>query len=251
MKNTKKFTLTELLIVVAIIGILVSILMPSLQKAKEASYRAVCLSNQKQFYYMSLLFSKDNKSLIPRGGMNDGGGNEDNTAFSFYRMRKYLGVEEDVMGSISNNNDGYNYLFGKYDFYQCPAFSPEYKLTYTVNAMWFEKAAQGIEKGTHYKTTPKRGYDLITSPINPSETCLFTELGSNRVAPKNFSALNIWKYRDMPFNKNGGVEIDGRMLNKSSKEHVGKGVAVYHDGHAQIFHSKSQKDFPTSFIDGN
>ena len=44
----KKFTLIELLVVVAIIGILASIMMPSLQNAREKAKSAVCLSNLKQ-----------------------------------------------------------------------------------------------------------------------------------------------------------------------------------------------------------
>ena len=44
----KKFTLIELLIVLAVIGILVSILIPSLYKARQKARAAVCLSNTKQ-----------------------------------------------------------------------------------------------------------------------------------------------------------------------------------------------------------
>ena len=44
----KKFTLIELLVVVAIIGILSSILLPSLGEAREKGRSAVCLSNLKQ-----------------------------------------------------------------------------------------------------------------------------------------------------------------------------------------------------------
>jgi len=66
-KRNKGFTLIELLVVIAIIAVLMSILMPSLNRAREQGRRAACLSNLKQLQLAWLMYNDENDGLIVNG----------------------------------------------------------------------------------------------------------------------------------------------------------------------------------------
>jgi prepilin-type N-terminal cleavage/methylation domain-containing protein/prepilin-type processing-associated H-X9-DG protein len=64
------FTLIELLVVIAIIGILASLLLPSLSNVRLKALQAVCLSNQRQVAIASISYISENNNYAPTDDAN-------------------------------------------------------------------------------------------------------------------------------------------------------------------------------------
>ena len=82
-KNLNGFTLVELLVVISVIAMLLSILMPSLSKARDSARAIVCSSNLKNIGLATLTYLADNNGKYPAAFIYDSAG--------VYGERKFWG----------------------------------------------------------------------------------------------------------------------------------------------------------------
>jgi prepilin-type N-terminal cleavage/methylation domain-containing protein/prepilin-type processing-associated H-X9-DG protein len=93
-KRTTGFTLIELLVVIAIIALLLSVLLPSLRKAKEQAKTVICQSRLKQWHPIVSLFMSDNDENFPDEDWNDDGKSDGNGHWWLQALRPYYNDPE-------------------------------------------------------------------------------------------------------------------------------------------------------------
>jgi len=124
------FTLIELLVVIAIIAILMAILVPTLNRARELGKRAACLSNLKQLTLAWIMYADDNEGKIvkARVGQTDKSG----------RVIAWVGVpgmNESEVEKIANIQEGLLFPYARnVRLYRCPTGERGEMVTYSVVA---------------------------------------------------------------------------------------------------------------------
>ena len=215
--SLKKFTLLELLVVVAIIGILVSILLPSLANAREKAISKICMNNQRQIGLSTFLFMIDKDDMTPRH----------NTSGAVWPGRWYTQLKP-----YSEAVDVYTY-----SVYRCPSKDNE-------DHTWSD-AMYGISQAISCQDnsgSPNRVFSKSWAWYRPafavstSENVIFAESDGAGFSWRRYNGLDelgpghsFIQYGYTGYTRNNGIDA----------QHGGLVNQLFADGHAMSLNAKS------------
>jgi prepilin-type N-terminal cleavage/methylation domain-containing protein/prepilin-type processing-associated H-X9-DG protein len=120
-RDRRGFTLVELLVVIAIIGVLVALLLPAVQAARESARRSQCQNNLKQVG-LAMHMHHDAKGRLPHGNRGCCNGTWANYILPYLEQGSLFGTWNEGLAYTNAANRAF--ITRRIDAYTCPSDMP-------------------------------------------------------------------------------------------------------------------------------
>jgi prepilin-type N-terminal cleavage/methylation domain-containing protein len=182
MKRRYGFTLVELLVVIGIIALLISILLPTLKKARENANAVACQSNQRQLMSAFLTFAHDHKGSLP-GNFWDRANKEYNKSCFLLGQSDGNYIHGPQQGTI------FKYVGRSFGVYRCPSLLEARVGNRHGSNGRFDYAAFLVFGGA--KVTKIKQQSLFKYPGGRKEEWLATPIVTEEEAEGGINTANI------------------------------------------------------------
>ncbi len=209
----RAFTLIELLVVVAILALLIAILLPSLNGARQRAYKVKCATNLRTLSMLDSQYATDNGDLVAR----DSGGSSPSVFYLLATMQKIKLTAGPVTGGFESQ---YKDAYAKIGWLNCPSFPrAQPSVSFVTNAFNPDNVGSEIS------------YMKVSKIKRQQDTVNFAD-GNANLPPDSFDVYDLWEIGHLQPNPSTvptGGSSTGRIL--SDGRHRGEINLSYYDGH--------------------
>ena len=227
----------ELLVVIGIIALLIAILLPVLQKAREQARIVVCASNERQIYHAMLMYAQDNRGTLPIPGWFG------EPAFPFL-------VIQQLDSGVYDYNNGviWPYIPGGADrrqqLFLCPSDGPDRPLALSpANPQPDPTRQRNFSYNFNQYLAGNQTGPLVLTPQGTFHGWTGIRL-SQIIHSSNKLLVTEAQYPRDTFEDIAGGNGNTTMIVFLTTRHSGAGNQCFADGHVELFPPSLMPDAP-------